>query len=720
MRPGPTGAPTAPMAEPRLPLPEAFGRARPVITGVRPAVDDGRYPAKGSLGETVVVVADIFADGHDELLAEVRFRREEKSRWHAASLEPLGNDRWRGEFPVRRIGRYRFAVWATVDHFGSWRRDLKARASASQPLAVELLVGADLIRRAAARANGPDRRRLAALAEGLEGAAVTGGAEDGLELATSPGLGELMACYPDLGSATISEAYPVEVERARARFSSWYELFPRAASPDPSRPGTLADVEARLPYVARLGFDVLYLPPIHPIGITARKGRNGGSEAGPVDPGSPWAIGAAAGGHTAVHPDLGTLADFDRLVAAAAAEGIEVALDLAFQCSPDHPWIAEHPEWFRELPDGSIRMAENPPKRYEDIYPFDFETADWRTLWDALHGVVEFWIGHGVSIFRVDNPHTKPLRFWQWLLAAVRADHPEVIMLAEAFTRPRIMEHLAKIGFSQSYTYFTWRNSARELEEYLTELTRTPVTDYFRPNFWPNTPDILHEFLQSGFRSAFDARLILAATLGASYGIYGPAFELLEHEPRHPGSEEYLDSDKYEVRYRDLDRPDSLADLVARVNAIRLAHPALQQDRTLRFHGVDNDQLLVYSKTAGSTPDGSGWDDTVLVAVSLDPGVGPGRRRPPRPGRPAAGPGRDLRRPRSPHRRPLLLGRPRQLHPTRPRNRPGPHFPSRAARRLTAVTPLAAPKRRDPAPTAAPDGAALLAQGIFDPWDAAP
>jgi len=410
-----------------------------------------------------------------------------------------------------------------------------------------------------------------------------------------------------------------EVERARARFSSWYEIFPRSASPDPARPGTLADVEALLPYVSRLGFDVLYLPPIHPIGITARKGPNGAGEAGPGDPGSPWAIGTAAGGHTAVHPELGTLADFDRLVTAAAAEGIEVALDLTFQCSPDHPWVTEHPDWFRRLPDGSIRTAENPPKRYEDVWPLDFETADWRRLWEALHGVVEFWIGHGVRIFRVDNPHTKPLRFWEWLLAAVRADHPEVIMLAEAFTRPRIMEHLAKVGFSQSYTYFTWRNTAWELEEYLTELTRTPLADYFRPNLWPNTPDILHEVLQHGGRPAFEARLVLAATLAASYGIYGPAFELLERQPRNPGSEEYLNSDKFEVRHRNLDQPDGLADLVARVNAIRLGHPALQQNRTLRFHGVDNDRLLVYSKTAGCSPGVPGWDDVVLIAVNLDP-----------------------------------------------------------------------------------------------------
>jgi starch synthase (maltosyl-transferring) len=609
------------MAEPAASLPEETGRARPVIAGVRPSVDGGRYPAKGALGEAVAVEADIFADGHDELLAEVRFRHDTERQWRTAPLEPLGNDRFAGGFPVLRTGRHRFCIRATIDRFGTWRRDLAARAGAGQPVAVELLVGAELVRRAAARATGPDRRRLTAFAEGLEAAGASGRAGDGFALATGAELGALMVRYPDPTPAVTSGTFPVEVERTRARFSSWYELFPRAASPDPARPGTLRDVEARLPYVARLGFDVLYLPPVHPIGTTARKGPNGVRVAETGDPGSPWAIGAASGGHTAVHPELGTLADFDRLVAAAAALGIEIALDLAFQCSPDHPWVTEHPEWFRRLPDGSIRTAENPPKRYEDIYPLDFETADWRRLWEALRGVVEFWIGHGVSIFRVDNPHTKPLRFWEWLLAAVRADHPEVIMLSEAFTRPRIMEHLAKVGFSQSYTYFTWRNTARELTEYMTELTRTAMADYFRPNFWPNTPDILHEVLQRGGRPAFASRLILAATLAASYGIYGPAFELFEHEPRQPGSEEYLDSDKYEIRHWDIDRPDSLADLVARVNAIRLGHPALQQDRTLRFHGVDNDRLLVYSKTAGPSPDGTDWDDVILIAVNLDPGA---------------------------------------------------------------------------------------------------
>jgi len=613
--------PTGPRARPAADLPKTFGRARPVITGVRPTVDDGHYPAKGAVGERVAVEADIFADGHDELSAHVRFRHEAGVPWETAPLEPVGNDHWQGEFPVLRTGLHHFCIRATVDRFGTWLKDLQARAGAGQDLSVELVVGGALVGQAAARAKGVDRRRLAELADRLHRTAeVTGGAA-GLDVASDPELRELMVRHPDFRPSARSKVYRVDVERARARFSSWYELFPRSASTDPSRPGTLDDVRARLPYVARLGFDVLYLPPVHPIGTTVRKGPNGAAEAGPGDPGSPWAVGAATGGHTDVHPDLGTVADFDRLVEAASAEGIDIALDLAFQCSPDHPWVTDHPDWFRKLPDGTIRTAENPPKRYEDIYPLDFETSDWRRLWDALRDVVEFWIGHGVRAFRVDNPHAKPLRFWEWLIANVRSEHPEVIMLAEAFTRPRIMEHLAKVGFTQSYTYFTWRTTARELEEYLTELTRSPTADYFRPNFWPNTPDILHASLQNGGRPAFIARFVLAATLAASYGIYGPAFELVEHEPRHPGSEEYLDSEKYQVRHWDLDRPDSLADLVARVNAIRREFPALQQNRTLRFHHVDNDQLLAYSKTSDAGTDGSGRTGPILMVVNLDPEV---------------------------------------------------------------------------------------------------
>ncbi|MFZ0551117.1 MAG: alpha-amylase family glycosyl hydrolase, partial [Steroidobacteraceae bacterium] len=399
----------------------------------------------------------------------------------------------------------------------------------------------------------------------------------------------------------------IEVERERARFSAWYEMFPRSAGEH----GTLADVEALLPYVASMGFDILYLPPVHPIGEIERKGPNNRTGAAPDDPGSPWAIGSREGGHKAVHPRLGTLADFHRLLASASALGIEIALDIAFQCAPDHPYVREHPEWFLKRPDGSVQYAENPPKKYQDIYPFWFECDDWRALWAELKSVFEFWIAQGVRIFRVDNPHTKPFAFWEWVIGEIRRAHPEVIFLSEAFTRPKVMYRLAKLGFTQSYNYFPWRNSKREIIDYFTELTSRPVCEFFRPSLWPNTPDILTEYLQFGGRPAFVTRLILAATLGASYGIYGPAFELMEGRPRDSGSEEYLDSEKYQVRSWNRDEPTSLKDLITRINRIRRENPALQSDATLKFHAVDNEAMIAYSKTSG--------EDSILAVVNVDP-----------------------------------------------------------------------------------------------------
>ncbi len=599
---------------PATSLPDSVGLARPVIAGVIPVVDGGLYPAKGTIGESVPVGADIFTDGNHDLACWVRFRHQDDGHWSTRPMQPLGNDRWSGEIPVDRLGRYRFAIRATVDHFGTWRRELHARADAGQDIGLDLEVGARLVSTTSDRAKGADREALVGLAGDLwasAAAAAEGRIGPGLELAASPTLAEIMARYPDPGPKVTSDAHAVLVGPSKARFSSWYEVFPRSASPDPSRAGTLADVEALLPYVVGMGFDTLYLPPVHPVGTSNRKGRDGAPHGGPADPGSPWAIGSSAGGHASIDPDLGTFGDFDRLAKAAAAVDTDLAMDLAYQCSPDHPWVVEHPEWFRHLPDGSIRCAENPPKRYEDVYPLDFDTSAWRELWAELRALVEFWIGHGVHIFRVDNPHTKPMRFWEWLIPAVKADHPGVIFLAEAFTRPRVMEHLAKLGFDQSYTYFTWRNTKWELESYLTELTRSGMADYFRPNVWPNTPDILHPTLQTGGRSAFVARLLLAATLSSNYGIYGPAFELQEHEPRSPGSEEYLHSEKYEVRHWDVGRTDSLAPLIATVNRARREHPALQQNRTLRFHDVENDQLIAYTKTAPGP-------DMIMVVVNLD------------------------------------------------------------------------------------------------------
>ncbi len=614
--------------------PSGAGRSRVVVEGVRPQVDGGRYPAKASLGEPVTVTAVAYAEGHDLIGAEVRHRGDGDRGWSTVPLSPTGNDRWAGAFAVARLGLHRFEVRADVDRWRTWRRDVLARAGARQDVSTELLVGAGLCDDAAARARGAERRLLAAVAgqlrtapRGLENdvSAGVGLDHDGTMagLVADEHLAELLWRHRDPDHTVASDRLSVLVEPELARFSTWYELFPRSTA-GAERHGTLADVVERLGYVEELGADVLYLPPIHPIGVTHRKGPNGRPSAGPGDPGSPWAIGSADGGHTAVHPELGTLEDFDRLVAAAGERGIAVALDLAFQCSPDHPWVTAHPEWFRHRPDGTIRFAENPPKTYEDIYPFDFDSEDWEGLWIALAGVVRFWVDRGIHVFRVDNPHTKPFAFWEWLLRAVRVDHPDVVFLAEAFTRPAVLERLAAIGFSQSYTYFTWRNTGWELRTYLEELVGTGVADRLRPNFWPNTPDILPEPLQTGGTPAFLARLVLAATLSANYGIYGPAFELQDSRPREPGSEEYLDSEKYQLRQWDLDRPDSLAAFVARVNRIRRDHPAFQRNHTLRFHDTDNDRLLAYSKTHAPTPgpdEAPSRADVVLVVVNLDTGA---------------------------------------------------------------------------------------------------
>lgn len=605
---------------------------RVAIEGVTPEIDGGRFPAKRTAGDTVVVECDAFADGHELLAGVLRYRWEgdavSRGGWSETPLLPLDNDRWRGIFVAARAGRYRFTVEVWVDPFSTWAHDLTRRVEAGQDVRVDLRIGAEMVRAAAGRApsrrRGPqtpsDRARLTGWAERLET-----GDEEAVRIALSAELADTMRRHPARdGASRYAPELTLVVDRERARFGAWYEMFPRSTSPEPGRHGTFADCERRLPYVAGMGFDVLYLPPIHPIGRAHRKGRNNTETAGPEDPGSPWAIGAAEGGHTAIHSDLGTIDDFRRLLARAREHGLEIALDLAYQCAPDHPYVREHPEWFRRRPDGTVQYAENPPKKYQDIYPFDFDSDDWRRLWKELLGVVRFWMREGVRIFRVDNPHTKPFAFWQWLIAEIHRTDPDVIFLAEAFTRPKVMYRLAKVGFTQSYTYFTWRTTKADLTAYFTELTRAPVRDFFRPNLWPNTPDILHKYLQDGGRPAFAVRLVLAATLGANFGIYGPAFELFEHRSAAPGSpppasEEYLNAEKYEIKRWDLDRPDSLRGLIARVNAIRRAHPALQRDDTLVFHSVDNDQLLCYSKTAPAGGAGQAGGAAVLVVVNLDP-----------------------------------------------------------------------------------------------------
>jgi starch synthase (maltosyl-transferring) len=530
-------------------------------------VDEGRYPVKRVLGEQVEVHVDVFADGHDAVSTELLFKHSDEKEWHRVPMDFRYNDHWVASFRVEKPGRYQYTVRGWTDPFLTWKRDLKKRQEAGQDLTIDLQIGSQLL-----GSDIPDFD--AAMAADLPAPA-------------------------DERTATFPRVLEVVVEPLRARFSSWYELFPRSF-------GGLRGVIEALPYVEKLGFNVLYLPPVHPIGATARKGKNNAVSARPGDTGSPWAIGAKEGGHKALHADLGSFDDFHALVRAAEKRGIQIALDIAFQCSPDHPYVKSHPEWFRWRPDGTVQYAENPPKKYQDIYPFEFESAAWNSLWQELESVFEFWIGHGVTVFRVDNPHTKPFEFWEWCIREIKKKHPEVIFLSEAFTRPRIMHKLAKLGFSQSYTYFAWRNTKQELTEYFTELSQHESREYFRPNVWPNTPDILHEALQHGGRPAFIVRAVLAATLAANFGIYGPAYELQERTPREPGSEEYLNSEKYEIKDWDLERADSLAPLISRLNAIRNDNAALQSDWNLKFHDIDNDQLIAYSK------------DDILVVVNLD------------------------------------------------------------------------------------------------------
>lgn len=514
---------------------------------MRPEVDCGRFPVKRVVGEPVRVEADVFTDGHDAVVAELLYRREGESGWRSKPMEFLQNDHWAASFIVQDLGRYEYTVRGWVDLYLTWQRDLEKRKAAKADQPIDYQIGEEM------------KLKEKAIVQ-------------------------------------YERVLQVVVEPVHARYSTWYEMFPRSAG------GLRAMVEV-LPYVEQMGFDILYLPPVHPVGTTARKGKNNAVSCEPGDVGSPWAIGAKEGGHKAVHPDLGTLADFDFLVQQAAARKIRIALDIAFQASPDHPYVKEHPEWFRWRPDGTVQYAENPPKKYQDIYPFEFTE---KSLWEELKSVFEFWIEHGVTVFRVDNPHTKPFAFWEWCIGELKKKHPETIFLSEAFTRPRIMHRLAKLGFSQSYTYFTWRNHKQELTEYFLELTNSDSREYFRPSVWPNTPDILHETLQTGGRPAFIARIVLAATLAATYGIYGPAYELMEHAPREEGSEEYLNSEKYELKSWDRGRPDSLAPLISRLNSIRKRFAELQQDWNLRFHPIDNANLIAYSK------------GDILVIVNLD------------------------------------------------------------------------------------------------------
>jgi starch synthase (maltosyl-transferring) len=600
----------------------AEGRKRVIIEEIRPQVDCGRYPAKRTLGDAVTITAAVFGDGHDHVAGHLLYRHESESDWRSTPLTPLSNDLWSANFAADKLGYWHYTIEAWVDHFETWCADLHKRieaqpkdgnAATSQEIPLALWTGVRLLEEALPRVRSQsikDANLIEQVSLSLRWLADQNYAYYDYPL--SDEFIDIVARHPDLTLATrYSEDLLLWIDRERANYSTWYELFPRSTSPDLSRHGTFADVEALVPSIAAMGFDVLYLPPIHPIGRAYRKGRNNAVTADAGDPGSPWAIGSPEGGHKAIHAQLGTFEDFNHLLVTAQSYGMEIALDIAFQCSPDHPWVAEHPEWFNIRPDGSIQYAENPPKKYQDIYPLNFESKGWEALWQALCDVFLFWIRHGVRIFRVDNPHTKALPFWEWCIAEIHREHPDVILLSEAFTRPHVMYSLAKAGFTQSYTYFTWRNTRDELEQYFQEITRPPVSDFFRANLWPNTPDILHATLQNGGRPAFMQRLILAATLGANYGMYGPAFELLENIPIKPGSEEYLHSEKYEQRLWDRSSTHSIAPLITRVNQIRSENPALQSDRSLFFHHTDNPHLLCYSKQTA--------DNLILVAVNLDP-----------------------------------------------------------------------------------------------------
>jgi starch synthase (maltosyl-transferring) len=582
---------------------------RIVIEGIRPQVDCGRWPARAVAGETIPVEATIFRDGHNEIIAAgVRLDGPGERRSQLVPMVAVdhGLDRWRAEVTLPRTGFWSFVVEAWTDEIATWRQGTHKKLDAGRDIDLELEEGARLFEAATAWVPAARRGQLKEAAAGLRRA----GADpaERLAAASDSAVVELLDRHPPK-DVTRSRELEIWVDRPRALSGAWYEFFPRSEGATAATGGTLKQAAERLPAIADMGFDVVYLPPIHPIGRTHRKGPNNTLDPGSDDPGSPWAIGSDAGGHDAVHPDLGTIEDFDAFVARANELGMEVALDYALQCSPDHPWVKEHPDWFRVRPDGSIAYAENPPKVYQDIYPLNFDSPDAPALHAACKAVLDHWIAHGVRIFRVDNPHTKPVAFWEWLIAGVKAKHPDVIFLAEAFTRPAMMKVLAKIGFTQSYTYFTWRNSKAELEEYLTELAHSESAEYMRPNFFVNTPDILHAYLQHGGPAAFKVRAVLAAMLSPSWGVYS-GYELFEHRALRPGSEEYLDSEKYQYKPRDWSQP-SLAPYLARLNEIRRAHPALHWLRNLRFHLVDSPDVVAFSKRSG--------EDVVLVVVNLNP-----------------------------------------------------------------------------------------------------
>ena len=586
------------------------GRKRFVIENVKPEIDGARFPIKRVVGEEVKVLADIFCDGHDLVAASLLYRKSLEKEWTEIPMTHMGNEAWQAEFVIQEKANYLYTIKAWVDHYSSWCSDLQKKFDAGQEVRVDLQIGMALMEDALGRANKEDAQKISEFIKAFKAEKEI---KKKIAIALSLDLRRLIKAYPRADKTTIyDKELEIDVDDGKALFSAWYEMFPRSCSEDPKRAGTFNDCKKQLPQLSKMGFDVLYFPPIHPIGKSKRKGKDNATVALPEDPGSPWAIGSRDGGHKSIDPTLGSFKDFEDLINEAKKFNIELALDLAFQCSLDHPYLKQHPEWFKKRPDGTIQHAENPPKKYEDIIPFNFESENWQELWQELKSIVVFWIEKGIRLFRVDNPHTKPFAFWEWMIAEVKKDYPDVLFLSEAFTRPKVMYRLAKLGFSQSYTYFTWRNTKFELSQYLSELTSTELRDFFRPNFWTNTPDILPEFLQYGGRPAFVIRLILASTLSSNYGVFGPVFELCVNDAL-PGREEYKSSEKYEIKHWDRSIPGNLSELMARINKIRRENKALQIPWNLKFHEVDNEYLLFYSKT---TPD---LENIILVVVNLDP-----------------------------------------------------------------------------------------------------
>jgi len=582
---------------------------RLVIENLTPQLDGGRYPIKRLLGKVVDIGVNIFKDGHDLIAAHILYRPVGATEYRTAPLAyHFDVDRWFGSFKADRLGRWEYTVEACPDRYGTFRSDLGKRLNAGQDVRSELLEGADILLKLSRFLKGDAAKRIKEAAQKLADPELS--LEERLRVAFADDVLETVRVPLLPGDATRLDPLPLIVDRTEAGFSAWYELFPRSQGKVKGKHGTFADTAARLPEIAAMGFDVIYLPPIHPIGVAHRKGRNNSVTCDPHDVGSPWAIGGKEGGHDAVHPELGRIEDFDNLVKEAAELGIEIALDYALQCSPDHPWVKAHPNWFFVRPDGTLRYAENPPKKYEDIYPINFWSDDRENLWKACRDIVLYWVQHGVKIFRVDNPHTKPLAFWEWMIADVQREHPDTIFLSESFTRPNRMKSLGKLGFTQSYTYFTWKNNAWELRDYMHELTKTDMVEYYRPNFFANTPDILHEYLQHGGRPAFRIRLVLAATLSPIYGIYS-GYELCENVAVKPGSEEYLDSEKYEIRVRDWNAPGNIKQDVSKLNRIRAENAALHELGNFEPVATDFDGIFAYRKHAPG--------NELLVIVNLDP-----------------------------------------------------------------------------------------------------